>query len=78
MRPKTASVVSDPAPYHWSDSVYLSARSRRDQRRAPMSIYEVHLGSWRRHPDGGFLSYDELAAEGLIASGAPRPPETLA
>ena len=63
MRPKTASVVADPAPYHWSDSVYLGARSRRDQRRAPMSIYEVHLGSWRRRPDGGFLSYDELAAE---------------
>ena len=63
MRPKTASVVADPAPYHWTDSVYLSARSERDLRRAPMSIYEVHLGSWRRRPDGSFLSYDELAAE---------------
>src|SRR4051794_27239453 len=41
MRPKTASVVADPAPHHWSDSVYLAARSRRDQRRAPMSIYEA-------------------------------------
>ena len=32
-----------------------------DPRRKPISIYEVHLGSWRRHDDGSFLSYDELA-----------------
>ena len=39
------------------------SRARRgDPRRAPMAIYEVHLGSWRRHDDGAFLTYDELAA----------------
>jgi 1,4-alpha-glucan branching enzyme len=61
MRPKTASVVADPKPFVWDDAVHLRARESRDARRAPMSIYEVHLGSWRRHDDGGFLSYDEIA-----------------
>ena len=39
----------------------LAARGNSDPRRAPMSIYEVHLGSWRRGEDGRFLTYDELA-----------------
>ncbi len=66
LRPKTASVVASPAPFAWTDSDYLAARGRRDQRRAPMSTYEVHLGSWRRRADGSFLSYDELADQ-LVA-----------
>ena len=63
VRPRTASIVSDTSHFSWTDSAYLDARSRRDPRRAPMSIYEVHLGSWRKRADGGFLSYDELAEQ---------------
>lgn len=63
MRPKTASVVPDPTPFAWTDEKYLAERATRDWRRTPMSIYEVHLGSWRRRPDGGFLSYDQLAEQ---------------
>jgi 1,4-alpha-glucan branching enzyme len=62
LRPKTASVVPDPTPFKWTDHDYMEKRAR-DWRRNPMSIYEVHLGSWRRRPDGGFLSYDQLAEQ---------------
>ncbi|WP_332716502.1 1,4-alpha-glucan branching protein GlgB [Pelagibacterium mangrovi] len=61
LRPKTASVVADPAPFNWTDADYMEARKSRDYRREPMSVYEVHLGSWRKRPDGGFLSYEQLA-----------------
>jgi 1,4-alpha-glucan branching enzyme len=61
LRPKTASVVADPAPFNWTDAAYMEARKARDYRREPMSVYEVHLGSWRKRPDGGFLSYEQLA-----------------
>jgi len=63
VRPRTASVVPDPTPFTWTDAAYLEARAKKDWRREPMSIYEVHLGSWRRRPDGGFLSYDQLAEQ---------------
>ncbi|WP_421951441.1 1,4-alpha-glucan branching protein GlgB [Pelagibacterium sp.] len=63
LRPKTASVVADPAPFAWTDDAYMQARKSRDYRREPMSVYEVHLGSWRKRPDGGFLSYDQLAEQ---------------
>jgi 1,4-alpha-glucan branching enzyme len=63
LRPKTASVVASPEAFQWSDAGYLKARSEKDPRRSPMAIYEVHLGSWRRHGDGRFLSYHELAEQ---------------
>jgi 1,4-alpha-glucan branching enzyme len=63
LRPKTASAVADPVPYQWTDGDYVKARGQKDARRSPMSIYEVHLGSWRRARDGGFLTYDQLADE---------------
>ncbi len=63
MRPKNASVVADPAPFHWTDSAWMEARAKKDWRRDPVSIYEVHLGSWRRRADGGFMSYDQLAEQ---------------
>jgi 1,4-alpha-glucan branching enzyme len=61
LRPDTASIVASPEPYAWTDSEWLTRRSQRDWLHAPMSIYEVHLASWRRRPDGGFLNYRELA-----------------
>src|SRR5581483_8787549 len=61
MRPATASMVASSEPFRWSDGEYIAERSQRDARRSPISIYEVHLGSWRKHWDGRFLSYDELA-----------------
>jgi 1,4-alpha-glucan branching enzyme len=61
MRPKTASKVARTDGFTWNDGAYMAERRNRDARRVPMSIYEVHLGSWQRKDDGTFLSYDELA-----------------
>ncbi len=61
LRPLTASVVARVDNFTWNDGEYLKARNEGEARRRPISIYEVHLGSWRR-PDGReFLTYDELA-----------------
>lgn len=66
--PETASVVRDIAGYGWKDAKWMETRAAANDRRAPISIYEVHLGSWkRRYDDGGRpLSYKELAKE-LVA-----------
>jgi 1,4-alpha-glucan branching enzyme len=62
--PRTGSVVWDLA-YEWGDATWMGERARRNALDAPISIYEVHLGSWRRVPEEGyrFLSYRELAPE---------------
>ena len=60
-RPKTASRIVRTNNFTWSDNGYLVERARQDARRLPMSIYEVHLGSWRRKDNNEYLSYDELA-----------------
>lgn len=57
--PRTASVVWD-LSYLWGDEEWMRGRSSRNALEAPVAIYEVHLGSWRRK-DGGFLNYRELA-----------------
>jgi 1,4-alpha-glucan branching enzyme len=61
--PRTASVVASRDGFRWSDQAWLDARARRDPLNEPLSIYEVHLGSWRRVPEEGdrFLDYRELA-----------------
>ena len=63
LRPKTASKVARTDHFVWSDKAYLGERSKHDRRRVPMSIYEVHPGSWRRKDGIGFLTYDELAEQ---------------
>ncbi len=61
VRPETASVVYDLEGYAWEDDQWMLSRKDRQAPDAPVAIYEVHAGSWRRHEDGSFLSYHELA-----------------
>jgi len=65
---RTACMVTDLARYSWSDSEWMERRTRRDAYAEPMSVYEVHLGSWRRRPEEHDrpLSYLELT-EQLVA-----------
>jgi len=67
--PRTASVVADPAPFQWSDGDWLqSRRGNQSLLHAPVSIYEVHAGSWRRVANDGWrsLNWNELGDQ-LIA-----------
>jgi len=61
VRPETAGLICDEAPYAWGDAAWMAARAKADWRRRPMSVYELHLGSWQRDADGGFLGYRDLA-----------------
>ncbi|MCQ2354740.1 MAG: 1,4-alpha-glucan branching protein GlgB [Clostridia bacterium] len=62
--PETASVVCDmPTDYKWHDAGWMAARPNAREYDLPMNIYELHLGSWMRHPDGTVMSYGELARE---------------
>lgn len=63
--PGTASVVADLGAYTWGDQAWMSGRGDRHRHDAPLAIYEVHLGSWRRKPEDGarWLSYREMAEE---------------
>jgi len=63
LRPATASIVASDLDHAWDDSAHRAHWSKVDARRQPVSIYEVHPGSWRRHADGGFLSWDQMADE---------------
>ncbi len=58
--PKQAAIVWD-LSYDWSDAEWMSSRANRNDLYAPMSIYEVHMGSWRHKAQGESLSYRELA-----------------
>jgi len=63
LRPDTASKVFTIDGFAWTDGEYLTEREKKDHFSAPINIYEMHLGSWRRHGDGSFLSYREIADE---------------
>lgn len=62
LRPKTASIVYDLDDFVWQDNAWLSRREMTDWMSTPISMYEVHLGSWK-HPEDGrqFFNYRELA-----------------
>ena len=64
MRPGNASKTTDLSGFKWSDDKWLAERSEKDMNKEPMAIYECHIGSWMKHPDGtedGFYSYREFA-----------------
>lgn len=72
VRPQTASVVSSLKDFKWKDSEWMKERARSNYKRKPMSIYEVHLGSWKRNlneeseypkNEWGFLNYRQLVHE---------------
>lgn len=66
-RPGTASRVADLSRIKWSDSAWMEKRALFDQDSSPIAIYEVHPGSWKRHPHGedesGYYNYREFAHE---------------
>ena len=61
--PKNAAIVWDTSGFVWSDQAWLEQRKGQNALELPMSIYEVHLGSWRKHNDAESYSYRELADE---------------
>jgi 1,4-alpha-glucan branching enzyme len=61
MRPKTASIVYDLSKYKWKDQDWMENRHKRNTIEAPISIYEMHLGSWMRGENNTWLTYKDLA-----------------
>ena len=62
-RPQTASIVTNANHYKWLDGSWMDHRKEHDWMREAMSIYEVHLGSWKRDDQGNFLNYRDLAVD---------------
>ncbi len=64
MRPGNASKTFDISRFKWSDEVWMKDREGKDYNKEPLAIYECHIGSWMKHPDGtedGFYNYREFA-----------------
>ncbi len=61
VRPGNCSVIRDLASYQFQDEAWIAAR--KDSKKSPVNIYEVHLGSFRRKKDGSWFTYEELAEE---------------
>ncbi len=61
LRPANAAVVMEPSRFQWNDSQWVSERVGRQWQQGPLSVYEIHPGSWRHHGSGRWLSYRELA-----------------
>ena len=62
-RPATASKLYDIRGFRWTDGAFQTRKRQHPVYDAPLNIYEVHLGSWRRREDGSFLDYRELARQ---------------
>ena len=63
VRPSTAARITSDATYHWNDQNWLERRGRSDWLHAPMNVYELHAGSWKRSENNRFLNFRELAAD---------------
>lgn len=64
MRPGNASKTTDLSDFKWTDNIWMGKRDQKDMKKEPMAIYECHIGSWMKHPDGtedGFYNYREFA-----------------
>ena len=61
--PETSSIICPPPQFRWHDAAYRARTAKQTAISRPVNIYEVHAGSWKRHEDGSYLSYEELAAE---------------
>jgi 1,4-alpha-glucan branching enzyme len=61
MRPETTSCIPAAEDYVWQDTGWITAREQFDWQHKPLSVYELHPGSWRKHEDGRFYSWAELA-----------------
>ena len=65
--PETATVIAEIDGYRWRDAGWMRYRKKRFDRahlcEQPINIYEVHLGSWKKHEDGSYYTYAELATE---------------
>ena len=60
-RPQNSGIIAAVSQYVWSDQQWMEERTDKDWQRSPMSVYEVHLGSWQRGEHGEFLNYREIA-----------------
>lgn len=63
LRPNTASIVHTLKKFQWKDSQWLQKKETKNQLNEPAVIYEVHFSSWRKHENGDFLTYREMANE---------------
>ena len=61
--PDTSSMIDPLDGFEWHDALYRTRAARQSAIKRPVNIYEVHAGSWKRHEDGSYLNYEELAAE---------------
>lgn len=63
-RPGTASIITDLSGFKWEDVKWMEQRDKKDMRKEPLAIYECHVGSFMKHPDGtkeGFYNYRQFA-----------------
>lgn len=66
LKPGTASIITDCSKFHWSDKRWLNKRIKQNYTQAPIAIYELHPGSWKKHRDehgSWYFTYREIAAD---------------
>lgn len=66
LRPETASVITDLTGFKWTDDKWVEKKKKEDHLSSAMSIYECHIGSWRKQKDGtkdGYMNYRDIAHE---------------